>query len=109
ARGIVSCRVLGDKIGLRTRLSFLYVYMDGEGFVLNEYSYGSVLKSCAGLRDVRIGVQVHGSVVKSRYEIYFCMGNALIDMYVKCGNVGFAQKVFDGMRCNDVEQFDYEL
>ena len=30
------------------------------------------------------------------------MGSALIDMYAKCGNVGCAQKVLDGMRCRNV-------
>ncbi|GJX44351.1 pentatricopeptide repeat-containing protein [Tanacetum coccineum] len=79
-----------------------FVRMHGEGFVLNQYSYGSVLKSCAGLRDVRIGVQVHGSVVKSPYEGDVYMGSALIDMYAKCGNVGCAEKVFDGMSFRNV-------
>ncbi|PWA73077.1 pentatricopeptide repeat (PPR) superfamily protein [Artemisia annua] len=64
--------------------------------------YGSVLKSCSGLRDVRIGVQVHGSVVKSPYEGDVYVGSALTDMYTKCGNVRCAQKVLDGMRCRNV-------
>nr|GEW06366.1 pentatricopeptide repeat-containing protein At2g13600 [Tanacetum cinerariifolium] len=79
-----------------------FVRMHGEGFVLNQYSYGSVLKSCAGLRDVMIGMQVHGSVVKSPYEGDVYMGSALIDMYAKCGNVGCAEKVFDGMSFRNV-------
>nr|GEY46094.1 protein gamete expressed 3 [Tanacetum cinerariifolium] len=62
----------------------------------------SSFKSCAGLRDVRIGVQVHGSVVKSPYEGGVYMGSALIDSYTKCGNVGCAQKVIDEMSFRNV-------
>ncbi|GKA18576.1 protein gamete expressed 3 [Tanacetum coccineum] len=62
----------------------------------------SVFKSCAGLRDVRIGEQVHGSVVKSPYEGDVYMGGALIDRHMKCGNVGCAQNVFDEMSFRNV-------
>nr|GEZ52235.1 protein gamete expressed 3 [Tanacetum cinerariifolium] len=55
-----------------------------------------------GLRDVRIGVQVHGSVVKSPYEGDVYMGSALIDSNTKCGNVGCVQKVIDEMSFRNV-------
>ncbi|KAL2521286.1 Pentatricopeptide repeat-containing protein [Forsythia ovata] len=74
-----------------------FVKMHGEDFVLNEYSYGSGLSACAGLRDLVMGTQIHASVVKSRYFSDVYMGSALIDMYAKCGNVASARKVFDWM------------
>nr|XP_043610590.1 pentatricopeptide repeat-containing protein At2g13600 [Erigeron canadensis] len=79
-----------------------FVSMHKEDFVLNTYTYGSALNSCAGLRDMKMGVQIHGSVVKSPYEGDVYMGSALIDMYSKCGNVDCAQKVFDGMGWRNV-------
>ncbi|MFS7976982.1 putative tetratricopeptide-like helical domain superfamily [Helianthus anomalus] len=74
-----------------------FVRMHAQDFVLNQYSYGSALSSCAGLRNMRIGTQIHASVLKSPYEGDVYMGSALIDMYSKCGNVGCAQKVFNRM------------
>ncbi|XP_022844435.1 pentatricopeptide repeat-containing protein At2g13600 [Olea europaea var. sylvestris] len=74
-----------------------FVKMHGEDFMLNEYSYGSGLSACAGLRDLVMGTQVHASVVKSRYSLDVYMGSALIDMYAKCGKVASARKVFDRM------------
>ncbi|KAK9073080.1 hypothetical protein SSX86_007402 [Deinandra increscens subsp. villosa] len=74
-----------------------FVRMHSRDFVLNQYSYGSALSSCAGLRNVKMGTQIHASVLKSPYERDVYMGSALIDMYSKCGMVGCAQKVFNGM------------
>ncbi|KAL8262352.1 hypothetical protein R6Q59_026401 [Mikania micrantha] len=74
-----------------------FIGMHAQDFVLNQYSYGSALSSCAGLRNLKMGTQIHASVLKSPYERDVYMGSALIDMYSKCGNVGCAQKVFYGM------------
>nr|GMD37699.1 pentatricopeptide repeat-containing protein At2g13600-like [Ipomoea batatas] len=79
-----------------------FVRMHREDFLLNEYSYGSALSACAGLRDMTMGTQIHGSVAKSKYSSDVYMGSALIDMYSKCGNVECAQKVFDDMRDRNV-------
>ncbi|CAK9139295.1 unnamed protein product [Ilex paraguariensis] len=74
-----------------------FVRMHKEGFGFNEYSYGSALSACAGLRDVKTGTQIHGVVSKTPFLLDVYMGSALIDMYAKCGNVGCAQNIFDGM------------
>ncbi|KAH6791376.1 Pentatricopeptide repeat superfamily protein [Perilla frutescens var. frutescens] len=71
--------------------------MHYENFVLNEYSYGSALSACAGLRDVVMGMQIHASLAKSRFMSDVYMGSALIDMYGKSGDVECAEKAFDGM------------
>lgn len=71
--------------------------MHCENFVLNEYSYGSALSACAGLRDAITGMQIHASLAKSRFMSDVYMGSALIDMYAKCGDVDCAQQAFDGM------------
>lgn len=75
-----------------------FVKMHRKYFVLNEYSFGSALSACAGLMDLKLGTQIHGLLEKSRYLSDVYMGSALIDMYGKCGCVGCAQLVFDGMR-----------
>ncbi|XP_024168862.1 pentatricopeptide repeat-containing protein At2g13600 [Rosa chinensis] len=79
-----------------------FVNMHGEDFVLNEYTFGSALSACAGLRELKMGVQIHGFIAKSCYSSDVYMGSALIDMYSKCGNVAFAQRVFDCMSVRNV-------
>ncbi|CAN4090355.1 unnamed protein product [Withania somnifera] len=74
-----------------------FVRMHKEDFILNEYASGSGLSACAGLRDLRMGVQIHGSVAKSRYSRSVYIGSELIDMYGKTGDVDSARKVFNWM------------
>lgn len=73
------------------------VKMHEEDFMMNEFSYGSALSACAGLRDLVMGMQIHASLAKSRFISDVYMGSALVDMYAKCADVDCAQKVFDGM------------
>ncbi|GAB4848254.1 Pentatricopeptide repeat-containing protein At2g13600 [Ancistrocladus abbreviatus] len=74
-----------------------FVKMHEEDFVLNEYSFGSVLSACSGLEEMGMGLQVHGLLSKSPYFEDVYMGSALVDMYSKCGNVEYARRVFDEM------------
>ncbi|KAH7566093.1 hypothetical protein JRO89_XS08G0084400 [Xanthoceras sorbifolium] len=74
-----------------------FVELHRENFVLNEYSFGSALSACAGLKDLKVGIQIHAILSKSRYSSDVYMGSALVDMYGKCGHVSCAQKVFDRM------------
>ncbi|KAK9912838.1 hypothetical protein M0R45_036676 [Rubus argutus] len=79
-----------------------FVNMHGEDFVLNEYSFSSALSSCAGLRELQMGIQIHAFIAKSCYSSDVYMGSALIDMYSKCGSVASAQRVFDWMNVRNI-------
>ncbi|CAN1124106.1 Pentatricopeptide repeat-containing protein At2g13600 [Linum perenne] len=72
--------------------------MHMENFVLNEYTFGSGLSACAGLKDLKMGTQLHALVLKCQYNVDVCMGSALVDMYSKCGAMDCAQKVFDELQ-----------
>ncbi|XP_050230812.1 pentatricopeptide repeat-containing protein At2g13600 [Mercurialis annua] len=76
---------------------FYFVRMHKEGFVLNEYTFGSGLSACSGLKDLRMGTQIHGLMLKSQFLLDVYMGSALVDTYAKCGFVDYAQRVFDSM------------
>ncbi|GKU93749.1 hypothetical protein SLEP1_g7316 [Rubroshorea leprosula] len=56
-----------------------------------------VLKSCAGLLNLRLGKQVHVAVLINGFSLDLANNNALINMYAKCGHLDNARKVFDGM------------
>ncbi|KAJ9190009.1 hypothetical protein P3X46_001246 [Hevea brasiliensis] len=79
-----------------------FVRMHGKGFVLNEYTFGSALSACAGLKHLKMGTQIHGLMFKSQFSLDVYMGSALVDIYSKCGVVACAQRVFDGMRERNV-------
>ncbi|KAJ6677878.1 PENTATRICOPEPTIDE REPEAT-CONTAINING PROTEIN [Salix viminalis] len=79
-----------------------FVKMHKDDFVLNDYSFGSGLSACSRLKDLKLGAQIHGLISKSKYSLDVFMGSGLIDFYSKCGLVGCARRVFDGMEEKNV-------
>lgn len=79
-----------------------FMKMHRDNFMLNDYSYGSVISACAGLRNLKVGTQIHALVAKSWYSADVYIGSALVDMYSKSGSVVCAQKVFDAMAARNV-------
>ncbi|XP_022765896.1 putative pentatricopeptide repeat-containing protein At5g09950 [Durio zibethinus] len=53
-----------------------------------------ILKVCAGLSDVEMGKQVHGFVYRNGFFSNSFVGNALLDMYGKCGTLNSARVWF---------------
>ncbi|XP_039123057.1 pentatricopeptide repeat-containing protein At2g13600-like [Dioscorea cayenensis subsp. rotundata] len=80
-------------------LLFIELLMNCVG--LEFFVFPVVLKACAGLRVLGLGRELHGFVAKCGFLSNVYVGNALIDMYGKCGVQGDAMKVFDGMSERD--------
>eukprot|EP01018_Ginkgo_biloba_P015752 Gb_28279 [translate_table: standard] len=72
-----------------------------DGLKSNQFTFGSILRLYAGLQFLRQGRQVHASVIKSGFESSTFVGNALVDMYAKCGSILDARLVFDKMPTRD--------
>ncbi|XP_057501408.1 pentatricopeptide repeat-containing protein At3g56550-like [Actinidia eriantha] len=70
------------------------------------YSFVSLLSSCAHLGALNVGVGLHRSVSEKGLLGNVFVGNALIDMYAKCGNLGGALCVFNGMKKRDVSTWN---
>ena len=66
-----------------------------EGFWLDGTSLSSALSAVGDMKDVLVGGQVHGHVVKAGFESDGCVVSALIDMYGKCGRADEMVRVFD--------------
>ncbi|CAL5186330.1 unnamed protein product [Lathyrus oleraceus] len=62
----------------------------------SEATVVSTLTACAALRNVEVGKEIH-SYIEKELDFTIIMGNALLDMYCKCGYVRVAREVFDGM------------
>ncbi|TMW86418.1 hypothetical protein EJD97_021403 [Solanum chilense] len=66
-----------------------------EGFEPSLYTYSSILSICGDLPAIEWGKQTHCRVLKSRLDSNVVVDSALIDMYAKCGRLGYARRVFD--------------
>eukprot|EP01018_Ginkgo_biloba_P016413 Gb_16508 [translate_table: standard] len=73
----------------------LFSQMQLAGTKPNQFTFSSVLSACAGVSDLQLGKQVHACAISSGFESDNVFGNALIDMYAKCGDMKDAHQVFD--------------
>ncbi|OEL33975.1 Pentatricopeptide repeat-containing protein [Dichanthelium oligosanthes] len=76
--------------------------MVAAGMELDAVVMVSLLLACGQLGWRRHGRSVHACCVRRFLGLPLSLGNALVDMYVKCGDFAFAERVFAGMRRRDV-------
>uniref|UniRef100_A0A7I4E4U3 Pentacotripeptide-repeat region of PRORP domain-containing protein n=1 Tax=Physcomitrium patens TaxID=3218 RepID=A0A7I4E4U3_PHYPA len=79
-----------------------YAKMLNEGMVADKRAYTTILNVCAMLGDIEKGKAVHGHIVQSGIATDIITENGLIDMYVKCGRLKDAYRLFQDMNVRDV-------
>ncbi|KAK9225278.1 hypothetical protein WN943_010319 [Citrus x changshan-huyou] len=72
------------------------------GFLPDEFTLGSVLRGCAGLRGLDAGRQIHCYVVKGGFELDLVAGSSLAHMYMKSGSLVEGEKVIRLMPIRNV-------
>ncbi|KAF3437040.1 hypothetical protein FNV43_RR19793 [Rhamnella rubrinervis] len=82
-------------------LELFHDYIIGYGYV-DSVIILAVLRACSSLIIKPKGLEVHGLVVKSRFDSDIFVGGALVDVYAKCGDMESAQKVFDRLPTRDL-------
>ncbi|KAL9828895.1 putative pentatricopeptide repeat-containing protein [Arabidopsis thaliana] len=75
--------------------------MQSAGMIPDEFTMVSVLTACAHLGSLEIGEWIKTYIDKNKIKNDVVVGNALIDMYFKCGCSEKAQKVFHDMDQRD--------
>ncbi|XP_049349284.1 putative pentatricopeptide repeat-containing protein At3g15130 [Solanum verrucosum] len=80
----------------------LWYRMIHEGVVPDNFSFASVLTGLAELFVLDLGVQVHSQLVKSGHGSEMCVGNSLVDMYLKNRSLGEGFKAFEEICFKDV-------
>ncbi|KAF9625064.1 hypothetical protein IFM89_017867 [Coptis chinensis] len=73
----------------------LYNQMVLEGFKPNLSCFSSIISASASLVDLKLGMNIHGHMIKSGMEREVFIGSPLIDMYSKCGKDEDGRRVFD--------------
>ncbi|XP_028780732.1 pentatricopeptide repeat-containing protein At2g13600-like isoform X2 [Neltuma alba] len=66
-------------------------------YVIDPFPFCCAVKACACLGCIKLAVQLHGLVMKLGLFSEICINNAIVDMYIKCGAVSSAEKVFSNI------------
>ena len=77
----------------------LFNQMQGTGILPNQFTLSSLLPACTHLEAV---VEVHEEIIRSGFHSEVFVGNALLYMYEKYGNINIARYVFDKLLRRDV-------
>lgn len=81
----------------------MFEEMRNVGECPDEVTMLSLLSACADLGDLEVGRKLHCSISEmTRGDLSVLLGNALVDMYAKCGSIEIALQVFKKMREKDV-------
>ncbi|XP_057953570.1 pentatricopeptide repeat-containing protein At2g22410, mitochondrial [Malania oleifera] len=75
----------------------LYQEMELQGIQPDEVTMIGVVSACAQLEDLSHGKEFHRHIEENGLKLTIPLVNALMDMYVKCGNLEAAQVLFDNM------------
>ncbi|KAL3523168.1 hypothetical protein ACH5RR_016002 [Cinchona calisaya] len=88
--------------GIFRKCIYAYKEMKLLGVLPDNYVLPKVLKASTVSMDLEVGIQLHADVVVCGMGCNVQVCNALIDMYCKCGEVGFGRLVFDEMVGRDL-------
>ncbi|XP_006363265.1 putative pentatricopeptide repeat-containing protein At5g13230, mitochondrial [Solanum tuberosum] len=80
----------------------LFIDMHEAQVRASSVTYSSLLRACATLAALEPGLQIHSFTIKTIYDQDLAVGNALVDMYAKCGSIKDARLVFETMIERDV-------
>lgn len=93
--GYVKCRRFEDAINVFHRMRQESDLMPDEATVV------STLSACTALKNLELGKEIH-QYVRERIEFTSIVGNALMDMYCKCGCLSMARLIFEQIPSKNV-------
>ncbi|MED6206736.1 hypothetical protein PIB30_029591 [Stylosanthes scabra] len=80
----------------------LFKRMREMGMSANSVTMLGLVSGCVVPGHLSVGVYLHGLGVRLGLDGDLTLGNCLVTMYVKCGEVESARRVFDGMPARDL-------
>jgi pentatricopeptide repeat protein len=92
--------ILGD--GQRWKVLELFWQMQQEGLWPDATTFVGVLNACASIVALEEGRYVHEQIIESSDESVAFLGNSLVDMYAKCGNIADVRSMFNKLLSHDV-------
>nr|CAD1826510.1 unnamed protein product [Ananas comosus var. bracteatus] len=72
----------------------LFIEMMVSGLVPDEYTMASVISAISDLGLLDLGRRAHGYVTRRGFLLCRALGVELLNMYIKCGDIGIAYQVF---------------
>ncbi|KAL0543507.1 hypothetical protein IC582_018603 [Cucumis melo] len=91
---ISSCAQAGRSIDAMA----LFSQMTLSGYGPDSITLASLLSACCQNGNLHFGEILHCYILRNSVDLEGFVGTALVDMYVKCGRIDFAENVFKSMK-----------
>ncbi|KAK6265476.1 hypothetical protein QUC31_016313 [Theobroma cacao] len=89
-------------------LSF-FVQMVRSCVLPDDFTFGAVLHACSSLAVLGYGKMVHGCVIRYGFQAYVYVGNGLVNMYAKCGDIKGSSCAFNNILEKDLVSWNAML
>ncbi|XP_021747351.1 pentatricopeptide repeat-containing protein At2g13600-like [Chenopodium quinoa] len=76
-----------------------------EGAKPDGFTFSAVLSALGNVGDDKFGMQMHGQLVKFGHASETCVGNSVVDMYVKSGDLAKGLKAFREISCKNIRSW----
>lgn len=83
-------------------LQMFFEMLEEEDLRPNNLTIVSALSACAKIGALDAGERINNCLSKNGFQLNIAVGNALIDMYAKCGNIQTASTVFGDTKEKDI-------
>lgn len=80
--------------------------MQRKGMGFSWVTLTTILPVCARVTALASGKEIHSVIMKSTATPDIPVLNSLLDMYAKCGGMGYCRRVFDGMQGKDLTSWN---
>lgn len=105
-RNVITCNALmagyiQNRNGGLTAL-VLFKEMIEEGLKPDKVTFLCILKVCSSIGAVGVGKVIHEQILRGGLPLDVIIGTALVGMYITCGNLDEAHKVFDELPYQNV-------
>ncbi|KAL8141248.1 hypothetical protein V2J09_007269 [Rumex salicifolius] len=74
-----------------------FTRMINDGVEVNEFTLTSILSLCCGIQALEVGTQIHAMSIKLGYHWSLLTQNSIMYLYLKCGFMDEARRLFGGM------------
>lgn len=88
--------------GLGEQAISFFVDMMGDGIQPDDFAFGAVLYACSSLAVLGHGKMVHGCIIRNGFRAYVYIGNGLVNMYAKCGDLEGSNRAFSDITEKDL-------
>ncbi|XP_015875769.3 pentatricopeptide repeat-containing protein At4g21065-like [Ziziphus jujuba] len=89
------------RIGYLRMVMELFREMQVEGVYPNQYTLSAVLRCCSSVGELKMAKGIHSWILVNGIYLDVVLENSVLDVYMKCGDFHYAEKLFETMENKD--------